>query len=106
MILQRNLAQYWTKRLQIVIFLILITILGCYKLDCAKNLKKNQRNLEQSWAKWFQIVIFLIFITILGCYKLDCAQNFEKKTAQSSAILDKMTSNSNIFNFYHHFRML
>ena len=32
---QRNLAQYWTKRLQIVIVLISITVLVYYKLDCA-----------------------------------------------------------------------
>jgi hypothetical protein len=57
--------------------------------------KKNQGNLAQSWTKWLQILIFLIFITILGCYKLDCTQNLEKKLAQSSAILNKMTLNSN-----------
>ena len=76
------------------------------KLDCAQNLNFFQRNLAQSWTKWLQIVIFLISIAILGYYKLDCAQNLEKKSAQSSAILDKMTSNSNIFNFYQHFRIL
>ena len=41
---QRNLGQSWTKRVQIVIFLISITVLGYYKApikqDCAQNLKK------------------------------------------------------------------
>ena len=86
-------------------FLISINILGYYRLDCAQNLKFFQRNLAQSWSKKLQIVIFLIFIIILGCYKQDCAENLEKNPAQSSAILDKMTSNSNIFNFYQHFRI-
>ena len=64
---QRNLAKYWTKRLQIVIVLISITVLVYYKLDCSENLNFFS---AQSWTKRIEIVIFLIFITVLGYYEL------------------------------------
>ena len=68
--------------------------------------KKIQRNLAQYWTKRLQIVIVLISITVLVYYKLDCSESLNFFSAQSSAILDKNGWNSNIFNFYHCFRIL
>ena len=88
---QRKPAQTWTKRLQTVIFLIFITILGYFKFiqstsdtffpslhwfaltfSCTRvheNLIFFQRKPAQTWTKRLQTVIFLISITILGYFK-------------------------------------
>jgi hypothetical protein len=72
-----------------------------------------QRKVAQSWLKRLQAVTFSISITILGSCKLQQStyNTFylilsTLKTAQSSAKLDKKASNSKIFNFYDHIRIL
>ena len=72
-----------------------------------------QRKVAQSWLKSLQAVTFSISITILGSCKLQQStyNTFylilsTLKTAQSSAKLDKKASNSKIFNFYDHIRIL
>ena len=72
-----------------------------------------QRKVVQSWLKSLQAVTFSISITILGSCKLQ-QSTYDTfylifstlKTAQSSAKLDKKASNSKVFNFYDHIRIL
>ena len=97
---QRRPAQTWSKRLQTEIFLISITILGYYNL-----LQGNSDTFYPilSTLKTAHTRIFK-FIFLDSCTRVHEILIFF--SAQNNAELVKKASNRNIFNFYHHFRVL